>query len=446
MHDSRGYAVSGADAASLGLFEAALAELQCYVVDPVATIDEAIARSPSFVMAHVMKAYLMLAGTEAAGLSTARECRHAAASAATNPRERQHVAAIDALIAGEYDLAAERFEDLLLDAPRDVLALQIAHVFDFLRGDARNLRDRVARVLPQWRPDMPGYHAVLGMHAFGLEECGQYGRAEEAGREALRLNPADAWAHHAVAHVLEMQGRVDEGIAWMASREENWAPRNFFAVHNWWHWALLHLDRDEHDRVLELYDGPIREGRSKVVLDMIDASAMLWRLHLRGVHCGGRWTELAEAWAPLASDGFYAFNDVHAMMAFVGAERWDLADATLSAMTRRLSAVVGSNTAMTRDVGLPIARALYAFGRGEFDKTIRWLRPVRGIASRFGGSHAQRDLFDLTLVEAAQRDGQVSLVRALAGERMALKPANPLNRRYRDGALSMSRAIPLNAA
>ena len=445
MQDSRGYAVSGADAASLGLFEAALAELQCYVVDPVATIDAAIARAPSFAMAHVLKAYLMLAGTEVAGLATARECRHAAANAPTNPRERLHVAAIDALIAGDYDLASERFEDLLLEFPRDVLALQIAHVFDFFRGDSRALRDRIARVLPEWRPDVPGYHAVLGMHAFGLEECGQYARAEETGREALRLNPADVWAHHAVAHVLEMQGRVDEGIAWMASREHNWAPNNFFAVHNWWHWALFHLDRDEHARVLELYDGPIREGRSKVVLDMIDASAMLWRLHLRGVHCGARWSELVGAWAPLATDGFYAFNDCHALMAFVADERWDLADATLSAMTRRISSG-GSNAAMTRDVGLPLARALYAFGRGEYDKAIGWLRPVRNIAARFGGSHAQRDLIDLTLIEAAHRDGQQSLVRALAGERMALKPASPLNRRYRDGALSMSRAMPLNAA
>lgn len=445
MQDSRGYAVSGADAASLGSFEAALAELQCYVVDPVATIDAAIAQSPSFVMAHVMKAYLMLAGTELAGLATARECRNAAAKASTNPRERQHIATIDALIAGEYDLAAERFEDILLDYPRDVLALQIAHVFDFFRGDSRALRDRVARVLPEWRPDVPGYHAVLGMHAFGLEECGQYARAEETGREAVRLNPADVWAHHAVAHVLEMQGRVDEGIAWMASREQSWASNNFFAVHNWWHWALFHLDRDEHARVLELYDGPIREGRSKVVLDMIDASAMLWRLQLRGIHCGARWTELVEAWAPLATDGFYAFNDCHAMMAFVADERWDLADAALSTMTRRISSG-GSNAAMTRDVGLPVARALYAFGRGQYDKAIGWLRPVRNIAARFGGSHAQRDLIDLTLIEAAQRDGQHALVRALAGERMALKPASPLNRRYRDGALSMSRAMPLNAA
>lgn len=445
MQDLRGYAVSGADAASLTLFEKALAQLQCYAIDPLATIDEAIARSPAFVMAHVLKAYLMLAGTEAVGLSVARACRMAAAAAATNARERQHIAAIDALIAGEYDLASERFEDILLAAPRDALALQIAHIFDFLRGDSRNLRDRVARVLPEWRPDVPGYHAVLGLHAFGLEECGQYGRAEESGREALRLNPKDAWAHHAVAHVMEMQGRVDEGIHWMATREAHWAPDNFFAVHNWWHRALFHLDRDEYSRVLELYDRPIRSGRSKVVLDMIDASAMLWRLHLRGIDCGARWNEIAEAWAPLAADGFYAFNDFHAMMAFVATERWDLADETLSAMTRRISSP-GSNATMTLDVGLPLCRGLYAFGRGQYDETVGWLRPMRSIASRFGGSHAQRDIIDLTLIEAAQRDRQSTLVRALASERMALKPTSPLNRRYRDGALSISRAMPLNAA
>jgi len=445
MQDSRGYAVSGADAASLVLFEKALAQLQCYIVDPVVTIDEAIKQAPSFVMAHVLKAYLMLAGTEVAFLPVARDCRQAAAALPTNPHERQHIAAIDALIAGEYELASERFEDILLAFPRDVLALQIAHIFDFFRGDARNLRDRVARVLPEWHRDVPGYHAVLGLHAFGLEECGQYGRAEETGREALRLNPADAWAHHAVAHVMEMQGRVDEGIIWMTSREAHWAPDNFFAGHNWWHRALFHLDRDEYSQVLELFDGPIRGSRSKVVLDMIDASAMLWRLHLRGVDCGARWNEIADAWAPLASDGFYAFNDLHAMMAFVATQRWDLADETLSIMTRRISSP-GSNAAMTREVGLPLCRGIYAFGRGEYDETVGWLRPVRGIASRFGGSHAQRDLIDLTLIEAAQRDRQSTLVRALAGERMALKPASPLNRRYRDGALSISRAMPLNAA
>lgn len=433
MKDYRGELVSGADAAALELYEKALAELQCYSGDPMATIDAALAAAPDFVMAQVLKAYLLLGGTEAAGLPGARAAIAAGANAARTERESLHLAAAETLARGEYDLAAERFEDILVGHPRDVLALQVAHLFDFYRGDSRALRDRVARVLPEWTPDLPGYHAVLGLHAFGLEECGDYGRAEATGREAIERNPRDVWAHHAVAHVMEMQGRRADGVAWMTSREPHWAPDNFFAVHNWWHLALFHLDGDDVTRALALYDGPIRQGRSKVVLDMIDASALLWRLHLRGADVGARWDEIADSWAPLAGDGFYAFNDAHAMMAFVGAGQWALADAVIAAATRTIDGR-GSNAVMTRVVGLPLCHALYAFGRGDYAAAVDLLRPVRNIAARFGGSHAQRDLVDLTLIEAADRDGQRSLVRALANERLALKPASPLNLRYRRAA------------
>ncbi len=72
--------------------------------------------------------------------------------------------------------------------PRDVLALQAAHSFDYLTGDIWSLNDRVAAVLPAWSSDLPGYHAVLAMHAFSLEECGEYERAERRRPRALALN------------------------------------------------------------------------------------------------------------------------------------------------------------------------------------------------------------------------------------------------------------------
>ena len=73
--------------------------------------------------------------------------------------------------------------------PRDAAALLFAHLFDFYRGDALNLKRRPQRVLPRWSPDLPLYGYVLGMAAFGLEESGQYAEAEDAGRAALVLNP-----------------------------------------------------------------------------------------------------------------------------------------------------------------------------------------------------------------------------------------------------------------
>lgn len=432
--DFRGDALTGANLKSVSLFEQALAEFQCYTGDPVATIDRALAESPQFVMAHCLKAYLYLCGTEAGLASGAEACVSTAEALKTNTRERQHIAALRSLAHGELEVASERLEDILIEHPRDILALQAAHLFDFYRGDSRNLRDRVARVRYAWSTEDPGYHAVLAMHAFGLEECGDYGRAEATARRALEMNPRDSWAHHAVAHVFEMQGRPEQGIEWMRTRESLWAEDNFFSIHNWWHWALYHLELDQYDEVLELYDRRIRGSGSPMILDLIDASAMLWRLHLRGINVGERWAEIAKAWASHAREGYYAFNDLHAMMAFVGAGEWELAGAVLEAMTRRLQQP-GSNRAMTRDVGLPLARAFYAFGRSDYAMTVELLRPVRAFAHRFGGSHAQRDVLDLTLIEAALRSRQMALVRRLAAERIALKPASRIAKRYGESAM-----------
>ena len=431
--DARGEPVNGASEAAIALYEKALAELQCYRGDPLATIDEAVAESPGFVMGHCFRAYLHALTTEAQAMAEARVSLDAAAQLQTNARERRHLVVLRQFLQGSWEGAIAGLENVLIDFPRDALALQALHLCDFYIGDARNLRDHVARVLPEWSTDDSGYHALLGMYAFGLEETGDYARAEETGRRALDLNPRDVWAQHAVAHVMEMQGRQQDGIEWMSGRRRFWAEDSFFAVHNWWHLALFHLDLDQAGQVLSLYDGPIRGGRSRVVLDLVDASALLWRLHLRGLNVGERWQELADSWTPLASDGFYAFNDAHAMMAFIADGRDKAADDLLTAQQQAIAGSSG-NARMTWEVGYPLCSALRAFGRGDYATCISLLRPIRSRLNRFGGSHAQRDVFDLTLMEAAKREGHYSLLRQLANERVEAKPSSPLNRRYRQDA------------
>jgi hypothetical protein len=311
-------------------------------------------------------------------------------------------------------------EDLAIDYPLDGLALQAGHQIDFFTGDSRMLRDRIARALPFWNADIPGYHALLGMHAFGLEETGDYARAEREGKLSVELEPRDGWGQHAVAHVMEMQNRRRDGIAWMRRNREAWSQDSFFAVHNWWHLALFHLGLGEIDEVLALFDGPIRGKTSNLALEMIDASALLWRLHLLGVDVTDRFQALADNWTPLATAGNYAFNDMHAMMAFVGGNRSKEAEAVLEAQRSSIDGA-GDNAAFTREVGQPATLAIKAFGDGNYSETVRLLRPVRNYAHRFGGSHAQRDLIDLTIIEAATRAGQDRLAEALQIERAQVK-------------------------
>ena len=217
---------------------------------------------------------------------------------------------------------------------------------------------------------------------------------------------------------MEMQNRRRDGVAWLGANAPTWSEGSFFAIHNWWHLALFHLGLDEIDAVLELVDARVLGTGSAVVLDMIDASAMLWRLQLRGIDVGHRWQELAERWSVLAEAGNYAFNDLHAMMAFVGADRQADAQRLLATQARALQ-VDGDNAQFLCDVGRAATQAVHAFGGGRYAEAVQLLRPLRSKSYRFGGSHAQRDVIDLTLIEAAARDGQKLLADALRRARAA---------------------------
>ncbi|UVK43164.1 tetratricopeptide repeat protein [Mesorhizobium sp. AR07] len=426
IRDAFGLPLSGATEAGFTPYSQAVRELQCFIGDPVASVDLAIAEDPGFVMAHVFKGYLFGLATEREATAVAKACHGAALPLAATPREQAHVSALGHLANGRWHDAAGILEDIAIDFPLDTVALQAGHQIDFFTGNARLLRDRIARALPSWQSDMPGYHAILGMQAFGLEETGDYARAERLGRTAIDLEPRDGWAQHAVAHVMEMQSRQRDGIAWMRANPEAWTKESFLKVHNWWHLALFHYDLGETDEVLALYDGPIYGARSTLALNMVDASAILWRLYLGGVDAGDRWAALGANWAPKAGAGNYAFNDAHAMMAFVGAGL-DAPVQTLLEAQREAMSGSDDNAAFTRDVGHPLTLAIRAFGAGNYAETVRLIRPIRAIAHRFGGSHAQRDVIDLTLIEAALRAGEGALARALTAERSMARPDSPLS-------------------
>ncbi|RWB78540.1 MAG: tetratricopeptide repeat protein [Mesorhizobium sp.] len=437
LKDVFGLAHSGATEAGFSSYARAMHELQCFIGDPVGSIDRAIADDPAFVMAHVFKGYLFGLATERDATAIARSSHQSALPLAATAREVAHVAALGHLADGRWHEAARILEDIAIDNPRDALALQVGHQIDFFTGNARMLRDRIGRALPAWRKDMPGYHAILGMQAFGLEEMGDYARAESFGRRAIEIEPRDGWAQHAVAHVMEMQSRQRDGIAWMNANPEAWSKESFLQIHNWWHLALFHYDLGETDEVLRLYDGPIYGARSTLALNMVDASAILWRLHLGGVDVGDRWATLAANWIPKAAAGNYAFNDAHAMMAFVGAGLEAPAKTLLEAQRE---AMRGSddNAAFTHDVGHPLTLAIKAFGEGRYDEAVRLIRPIRSTAHRFGGSHAQRDVIDLTLIEAALRAGDRGLARALAAERQLARPDSPLSALFSRRAFDLS--------
>ena len=444
--DTRDVIVSCDNRKALGLYETALLQYHSYIGDPIATIDQALAEAPDFVLGHAFRAGVLMMFSEQRFAPEARASVAAAESRSdrANERERGLTQAARRLVDGDWDGACRAYDRVLVDYPRDAFAIQTAHLMDFCRGDALNLRNRISRVLLHWSASIPNYSYILGMHAFGLEECNQYADAEATGRKALELQPKDGWAVHAVTHVMEMQGRIDEGIDWLETREADWAPDNGFAFHNWWHLALYYLDRQRHDRVLALYDQHIYPNPSEFSLQLIDATAMLWRLYLLGIDTGERFQAVADAWEQKleVERGFYAFNDVHALLAFLGAGRDRAVRQTLQDLEATARGTKGNNVMMSREVGLPLSRGFQAFAQGRYADAIRHLEPVRDIAHRFGGSHAQRDLITLTLIEAAIRAGQANLARHYLAERLVHKPASALGWRLLARTENVELAMP----
>jgi hypothetical protein len=433
MHkDARGVAVTVSDPDALEAYERALHAFQTYRGDPLKPLDEALAIDAGFAAAYAAKALVLCTFFErrfmrdaVATLAAGREALERA-----TPRERALAYAAGEIARGQWHAGVRGLEEVLVEHPRDILALQAAHLMDFYRGDALNLRNRVSRVVPAWDRAVPGYAYVLGMHAFGFEECNEYAAAERIGRSAVALSGDDSWGVHAVAHVMEMQGRIAEGLDWYEATRAVWSGEdNGFAFHNAWHVALFHMDRADYARALEIFDARLAGG-GETALVRVDASALLWRLRLEGLDVASRFAPIADAWERSldAEGGFYAFNDFHAALALAAAGRREALGRLREALARG-EREPGANADMTRQVARGACEAAIDYCEGRFASAAEKLAGVRDGASRFGGSHAQRDLLTLTLIDAATQAGSRDLARHHANERLVHKPASEWGRR-----------------
>ena len=417
--DRWGVPVRAGSAEAVGRLDEAVEDLAALAGDPVARAEAAVTADDSLVLGHIYRAYLALYGTKAEGVATAAEIVKKLDEAVLGEREAHHLRAARSWVDGDWEATARSLERALLCHPRDLLALKVAQDLYFFLGNRLELRDVAARVLPAWPRGLPGWGYVQGIYAFGLEENADYRQAESRARAALDHNPRDVWSVHALAHVFEMEGSQRDGVDFLTASAGDWSG-SFFAVHNWWHRALYHLELGETDEALRLCDSPIRASRSTEWLDVVDAAALLWRLSLVGVDVTGRAAQLAADIDDLVGEPVYIFNDWHAVMAFglaadhARVERVILGNRHLTAPTNRKAAERG---------GLDLLGAFGAFAAGHPDRAIDLLIDIRPRANVVGGSHAQRDIIDLTLIAAAVRAGDDSLARALVTERVARKPS-----------------------
>lgn len=427
--DIRDVPVSHSSSAAIDGLDRAIEMALGFRGDAIGEIDKVLEEHPDFIMGWLFKAAWLTQAMETRIYGMMVEAHDNAGKllANANDREKGHYEAIYAWIHGDFFGAVQIWEAVLIQYPKDLFALALIHYTHVLLGDVVGQRDVVARVFNLWDEGDSGYEFVLGFYSFGLEENRDFSLAEEMGRKALTIRPDNPYAVHAVSHVMEMRGRQKGGIRFMNDHVDRWGTSNF-ANHLWWHTALFHLDVEHTDGVLDIFDNHLSsEGKTGDKYEELDAVALLWRMKLVGEDVGSRWGHLANKWEPSAEDTLYAFNDVHAMMAFVAADRKDAQAALLNANERYLESASDANTAMSREIGIPFCKAVQDFQSENYSDCVDKLLPVRYKTHRLGGSFAQRDIIGWTLLEASLRAKRYDLALGLANERTALKPTSAQN-------------------
>jgi len=425
MHeDCFGLAMTAASREAVDHYNETLCAFLGYRRDTGAHLKSALSTDPGLFMGYCLRGYFFKLLTLPALENKARESAGKARKLVrgVGVRECQHLEALEAWCAGDMIECTERWERILIDYPRDILALRLAHYCLFYMGQSFAMRTSIARVLPYWPAEEPGGGFVRGMYAFALEECGDYSAARDIGEEAVDLDPGDAWAVHAVAHVHEMQGQSRDGIAWLKHTEAGWSGCNNFAYHVWWHRALFHFELAEYHEVLLLYDECFRVDLSEDYLDISNAVSMLWRLENAGINVGGRWIELADKAEARISDHLLAFADLHFAIALGAAQRSAALDKMVKSMRTNSDGVRNTQEQVSAQVSTTLTMAIRAYYLGEYDFALRLMRPLMGRVRAVGGSHAQRDLFAQLQIAATLRCKQYPFARALLHERTNLRP------------------------
>ncbi|MBD2195469.1 MULTISPECIES: tetratricopeptide repeat protein [Calothrix] len=400
LKDAQGLIVTTDSAKAIAAINNFIEQALGYGRDAETAILQAIAADPTCALAHGYAAAYYLSQENSQAWKQAQPYLQAAQKylAQTTTRERLYVQAILAWANQQIDVAIALHEEITDKFPHDLISVQQGQYHYFYIGD----KDKLLQIAEKVLPSNLEQHYLYGMVAFGLEQCHQLDAAEKIARQAIALNKYDPWAHHAIAHVMETQGRVSEGIAWMEAFADTWENSNsMLYTHNWWHIALYYLEQKNYQKVLQLYDTHVWERANKQSpKDQVGAISLLLRLELRRVNVGDRWQDMSNYLDSRIGEHALPFQDLHYVYAFAKAGYHQRANQMLESMQHHALTI---NPFLRRgwlEVAIPAARGMLAHAQGDFYRTVAELKPVLSRLQEIGGSHAQRVLFEQVYQDA----------------------------------------------
>jgi pentatricopeptide repeat protein len=387
--------------------------------------ESALAADPDFALGHAARAR----GLQARGVvPAAKEAigRARALAAGVTPRERRHIEALSLAIDGDLTGGLALVREHLADTPRDALVLSlVTGVYSLVGASGRRDRDKLLRDL------LDGVASAyvddwwfLGMHGFACTESGSPAEGRRKIERSLALRPRNANAAHALAHVFYEEGDSLGGADFVNGWIPGYERTAQLHCHLSWHLSLFELGAGRGARALAVYEDSIRPGvaRSAATGAVADSSAFLWRCQLWGVGPPALpWSEIRDFATRSFPRPSTAFAEAHIVMALAAAGDRAAVESRLAELRR----MEREGRQPAGPVVADVAQGMAAYAWGDYAEAIRLIQPVFEEIVRVGGSRAQRDVFEQTLLSSYLRAGRVEDAEELFRQRLEGRPAVP---------------------
>ena len=389
--DRYGLEITTTSAKAAERFRDGMDRLLSYSAGAEESFAAALAADANLAVAHTGRALLALVQGDAATARAAAERARESVAGATR-RERQHVEALGALIAGETTRGLALIDEHVREFPRDAVVANQAGNAIALAGGSDREEHRVAfmeRLAPAYGDDW-WYQSAL---AFTYHEVDRFEESRRLSERSLQQYPANAHAVHNLAHITFETLDTEAGAAFLEDWLVGYDRRASFHCHLAWHMAMFELHRGRYARALEIFERDIL-GSVNPRSAMTDGTALLWRFRLDGKPDGPLpWRSLADLAERVSRPGFL-FGEVHAALAYASCDD----EAALTRLMDGLRALDAKGHPIAGTVALPLVQGTAAFAAGDHAGALAHFEPVHSEMHRIGGSHAQWELYEETMV------------------------------------------------
>jgi tetratricopeptide (TPR) repeat protein len=391
LTDRYGLTVTTASPAALEHFQEGMDRLLAYGPGAEERFTAALEADPGLAVAHVGRALLAAVQGDAAAARVAAGHARETVGGATW-RERQHVEAVSTLVAGETARGLELVDEHVKDFPRDAILVNQASSSIALAGRSDREEHRIAfleRLAPAYGDDW-WFQSAL---AFTYHEVDRFEESRRLSERSLQQYPANASAAHNLAHISFETLDIDAGAAFLDEWMTGYDRNAHFHCHLAWHQAMFALHEGRYARALEIFERDILRSVNPRSA-MTDGTALLWRVKLDGAHDQPLpWRSLADLAGRVSRPG-YLFGEVHAALAYAACGD----EAALTKLMDDLRALDAKGNPIAGRVVLPLVQGTAAFAAGDYAGALAHFEPVESEMHRIGGSHAQWELFEETMV------------------------------------------------